>query len=390
MPNIKRQALEKQIKLLEELVNISSETKLEVDGISKVNAIIERELKTFKFKIEQIANPQPFSKSGKILVATFPGKSEQFITLLAHSDTVFAAKSGFSKFERVTDEEATGPGVIDDKGGIVVAIEAMKKYLYENPTPPYSIRLVVSPSEEIGSPGFHQLFEQFSLSSIAVLGLEPALDQGDIVSSRKGDRWYEVTVKGREAHAGRSHEQGVNACHELAMKIDALQKLTNYKKGVTVTVAAIKSSHDKFSIVCGEASMRVDLRFSDLKSRDKLVKSVEAILSKQYVKAKSDGAKATTDWVIVDDPVPYPEEAETKTIVDVYKKVIFDIEGKRIEAKKSGGTSDINYFYRPGLILLDGLGAIGSGMHTREEKIQLKSLLTRAEALAKLIQAVSL
>ncbi len=387
----KVETLNKQIKLLESMVNIGSDTKLEIEGVNKIQDIIAKELKNLKFKVDLINNPDAFAKSGKLLVATYAGKNpERFITLLAHSDTVFPAMTGFVKFERLSEQEARGPGVIDNKGGVVVALEALKLYLESNPTPEYSLRLIVSPSEEVGSTGFLGLFEQYSLSSVAVFGLEPAMDKGDIVTSRKGDRWYEVKIKGREAHAGRGHEEGVNACHELAIKIEKIQKLTNYKRDVTINVGDIRGGKDKYSIVCGEATMKLDVRYAGPKNRERVIKSIEDILKTQYVKAKSDGARATTEWKVVDDPMPFTADPAGKNLVELYKKVIFTLEGNKISARTSGGTSDINYFYRPGIILIDGLGPIGSGMHTHEERIYLRSLQTRAEALSKLIQAASL
>jgi glutamate carboxypeptidase len=388
--DLKAENLDDQVKLLEELVNISSDSKLEVEGVDKIQTIVERELKDMNFKVELIPSPDPYNKVGNLLVASLAGKSEQFITLVAHADTVFPANLGFAKFKKTSELEATGPGVIDDKGGLVVALEGLKMYLEQNPTPAFSLRLIVSPSEEVGSAGFLDYFNLASLTSVAIFGMEPAIENGDIVDSRKGDRWYEVSIHGREAHSGRAHEVGVNACHELAIKIEKLQKLTNYKKEVTINIGAIKGGKDKYAIVCGEASMKLDVRFADTKNRARILKSVEDILKGQFVRAKSDGARAVTEWKIVDDPQPYPADPAAKNLIEIYKKVVFDLEATKIVSKRSGGTSDLNYFYRPGLIVLDGLGPMGSGMHTTEEKVALKTLQTRAKALSKLIQAASL
>ena len=382
--------LDIQMKLLEELVNIGSDTKVEIKGVNKAQDIVARELKRLKFKVEMIANPDPLVESGKLLVATLPGKSDQFITLVTHVDTVFPALTGFVKFEKLSDQEARGPGIIDNKGGVVVLIEALHQFLKEVPVPEYSLRVVVSPSEEVGSTGFLNLYGEYSQNSVAVFGLEPALDDGDVVTARRGDRWYEVTVKGREAHAGRAHDKGVNACHELAVKIEKLQKLTDYKKEVSINIGAMRGGRDKFAIVCGEATANLDVRFSDTKNRDIILKKVEAILNTQYLKAKSDGAKASTEFKIVDDPKPFAANAETKLLADFYVKIIQQLEGKTIAAKRSGGTSDVNFFYRPGLTIIDGLGPVGRGMHTHEETLQIRSLATRAQALAKLLQATNL
>ena len=51
------------------------------------------------------------------------------MNLVTHADTVFDPESGFLNF--TLDEAqgiATGPGVIDDKGGIVIALEGLKRF----------------------------------------------------------------------------------------------------------------------------------------------------------------------------------------------------------------------------------------------------------------------
>src|SRR3546814_14182783 len=47
------------------------------------------------------------------------------LLLIAHLDTVFEPDSPFQRFERMGDK-AKGPGVGDDKGGMVVAIAALR------------------------------------------------------------------------------------------------------------------------------------------------------------------------------------------------------------------------------------------------------------------------
>jgi glutamate carboxypeptidase len=81
------------------------------------------------------------------------------------------------------------------------------------------LRFISSPNEETGSPGFKEMLKEMSSGSFMALGFEPALDEGAIITGRKGVRWYQIDVKGRDAHAGRNHRFGVNAGVELAGKI---------------------------------------------------------------------------------------------------------------------------------------------------------------------------
>src|SRR3546814_13089019 len=60
------------------------------------------------------------------LIATHAGKPDtKRLLLIAHLDKVFEPDSPFQRFERMGDK-AKGPGVGDDKGGMVVAIAALR------------------------------------------------------------------------------------------------------------------------------------------------------------------------------------------------------------------------------------------------------------------------
>ena len=59
------------------------------------------------------------------LFAELKGSKGKRVLLLGHMDTVFELSSPFQKFERAGDT-ATGPGVADMKGGIIVMLSALK------------------------------------------------------------------------------------------------------------------------------------------------------------------------------------------------------------------------------------------------------------------------
>ena len=59
-----------------------------------------------------------------------------------------------------------------------------------------------------------------------------------------------------------------------------------------------------------------------------------------------------------------------------------------MRAKVRGGISFPNFLLDPGRIpVLDGLGPVGGGMHTREEFVDLRSLRRRIVLLADLLAA---
>src|SRR3546814_12139496 len=84
--------------------------------------MMRAELEPLGFKVEW----KPMRDTGRAghLIATHAGKPDtKRLLLIAHLDTVFEPDSPFQRFERMGDK-AKGPGVGDDKGGMVVAIAA--------------------------------------------------------------------------------------------------------------------------------------------------------------------------------------------------------------------------------------------------------------------------
>lgn len=309
------------------------------------------------------------------LMGNRKGNSTKTVIFIVHADTVFDPSSSFQKFTVSEDKNiAKGPGVVDDKGGIIVAIEGLKRFLRER-KPSFNIVFLSSPSEEIGSPGLIETFRGLGEKAWMVLGFESALENGSIIESRRGDRWYKIQVTGKEAHAGRAHKNGINACQALSNILSSVSKLTNYKKDVTVSIGRMEGGKDKYNIVCGEAAAKIDTRFTTLPDGMNLHKDIEKILSDSKV------AGAKTRYEIEDDCPPFSSTKNTKPFIKKYLSILQEIEGRKILAENSGGTADSNYFSKEGAIIIDGLGPVGGKMHTNEEFVILSTLETRAKAL---------
>jgi glutamate carboxypeptidase len=360
---------------LEDIVSINSGT-AHIEGVNKVQNIVSSWFSELGFKVNLVSNPEGEKISGKILVAELPGESSKFITFSAHADTVFEPSSPFQKIHKVDSQKWIGPGVIDDKGGIVVLYFALKDYLKKFAKPKYSLRILITPNEEVGAIGFWKMFEEASLSSWMVLGLEPAYEEG-LVHSRKGNRWIEVTVTGKEAHAGRHHQDGVNACRILSEKLVQISKLTDYKKEITVSIGHMEGGQDKFNIVCGKATAKIDTRAPTLQKRDFLKKKIEKILADPRI-----------SYTIVDETVPFSINETSKKYIDHYLRVIEKVEGKKQLAHASGGTGDCNHFSRDGVVIIDGLGPIGGDVHTENEWINLQSIDSRATILSQFLSEI--
>jgi glutamate carboxypeptidase len=379
--------------LLQELTLIDSGTENGL-GVQSVQKVVERELKNLGLNPAYVSADSSSNAStgaldiAPILVASRAGQSgsEKYVDLVTHADTAWVKSSDRFRFDADVEKTglAFGPGIIDDKGGIVVALEGLKRFLKKSKGG-LSIRLICSPTEETGSQGFHKFFKSLSETSKMVLGFEPSLEDGSIIQSRRGNRWYHIHVHGKEGHAGRDHQHGVNAAHELAFKMVQLHQLTDYGRNLTVSVGQI-SGGTKFNVICGEAEAKVDVRFSDLKTREEAHQKIEKIISGSSLAENADGQLPQASYEIADDCPSFGADRESSAYVAKYLELLEKVEGKSTQARQGGGSSDANYMSREGLVIIDGLGASGGKIHSPDEFIRLESLETRAECLAQFLE----
>jgi glutamate carboxypeptidase len=367
---------------LKELVSISSDTK-DVSGVNAVQDKVAERLKKASFSVSFIENAEDPKASGKMLVAEWAGQSKRFITLVTHADTVFEKLNPFQL--SADGKKASGSGVIDNKGGIVVGILAAEAFLHAVPSSRFSLRIVVSPAEETGSHGFAEKLKEYSADSVFLIGLEPGLSNGSYVSSRKGVRWYSIHVTGKEAHAGVNHQAGVNACADLAEKLAKIQAFTDYKKGNTVSVGNMSGGKDKFNIVCGEASAKVDTRFSDPEVARILFRKIEQVLMTSFSKSATTKETTKTTFTYPVDTPPLKQSSAAHELLQKYVALIQKMEGRTITGEATGGVADLNKMARPGVLIADGMGPVGGGVHTGDEFLNVDSLSTRSEALGKFL-----
>ncbi len=371
---------------LGQLVEIESGTN-QVGNVNKVQDLLEVRLKKLGFAIDR--QKDPAKKSGDLILATLKGKESKAVTLIVHADTVFEPEAKFKGFKISEDKKyGYGPGVIDNKGGIVVMLDGLELYLKKNPVPRYTLKVLSSPSEETGSAPYVKNFKGYGEETNLVLSFEPSLDDGSIVNSRRGNRWFHFKTIGKEAHAGRAFKEGINACTEMSMIAGQIAALTDFSKNLTLNIGHLKGGQDKYNIVCGSAELKVDTRFSSVKVRDEMQKKIDKIIAESNRRQEKRGIINATTFEIVDDSPPYSPEKMTSTVAAVYLKQIEAVEGRKVIALGSGASADANYLARPDLVILDGLGPTGKEMHTNDEAVNLESLTTRAKAFDKFMQEI--
>jgi glutamate carboxypeptidase len=365
-----------ELEMLKSLAEIETGT-LNVLGVEKAQELVAETLRGLHFKESIISGEGRFAK---LRVFERPGRRRDFITLITHTDTVLGNDRPFEI--DLKNGIARGSGVIDNKGGVVVGLSALSRWLKHFPETEYSVRFVSSPNEEMGSIGFTDIFRELGRDTVVGFGLEPGLDNGSIIHQRRGNRWYNVRIEGREAHAGRSYGEHANAAHDLSQKIYDLSQLTNYRKHVSVNVGHLQGGKDRHNIICGLATAKIDARFPTPEARDTLHRRIEKILLAPSSNNLTGLHPTKTSFEVVDDCPPFALTRRSKRLARTFAALISQIEGRKIYSQPAGGAGDVNYLSTDTNFILDGLGPIGGQMHTPNEFLQIDTLASRAKALA--------
>lgn len=361
---------------LQQFVEVSSPSHSRA-GVEQLQNCMRDELTDLGFDCRMVSHPQ--DKFAPFLIAEMKGVQKEFITLICHTDTVLPS-DGFRLNEDKTI--AYGSGIIDDKGGLVVMLSALRRFLKNGPKLKYGLRVLCSPNEEVGSTGFIPVYLENAADTLFAIGMEPSLVNGSIICQRRGNRWYDIEVIGREAHAGRSKGEHANAAHDLAKKIVAMQALNNLRKEIAVNVGHIQGGQERHNIICGRVTAKLDVRFSTLKHRDWLHEKIHAILEHPLEVSSCGRYKSQTLYQIVDDCPPVSPTRKAMKLGQIYIQAIQSLEGRKIKAEAAGGAGDVNYLSREGVVVLDGFGPVGGEMHTKREFVEVRTLATRAAALA--------
>lgn len=301
------------------------------------------------------------------------------IGLIGHLDTVFPPGT-FEGYRR-DGPLGRGPGVLDMKGGLVVVAFALKALGetcgLEKVVP---VRVVVVSDEEVGSPEGQGVIAAAISGASACLVFEAGRSGDAIITRRKGTGSLTAVVHGRAAHAGNAHADGANAIWALARFIDAAQELTDYAAGVTVNVGRIAGGTSK-NTVPERAEAQLDMRFQSRSEGEKLALAI---------RRAADEAAASIPGTRFElhagaSRMPLERTEASSRLRDEYGACARAHGLGSGEAPLLGGGSDASTANALGVPAIDGLGPRGAGFHTKDEYIEIASLVPKAQALARFL-----
>jgi glutamate carboxypeptidase len=309
-----------------------------------------------------------------------PGEKRKPVLMLGHMDTVYPIGTISKMPCRISKGRIFGPGVLDMKAGIALALHAIEAMLAWNDGKlPRSLSLLLVSDEEVGSASSRPITEKLARQAVAVLVLEPAYgSHGAVKTARKGVGEYTIQVTGVAAHSGLDFEKGQSAVIELAHQILEVAKLVDAKAGVTLNVGRISGGR-RTNVVPASATASVDVRVSSAKD----IPAIDAKLRR----LKPLNPRCS---ISISGKMNRPPLERTAAVAGLYEKAreIAGNLGFTLSEAAVGGGSDGNFTAALGIPTLDGLGAVGEGAHAAHESIIISELPRRAALLAGLIDRV--
>ena len=363
--------------LLERLVNIDSGTGDEA-GLGQVGAIVADELRAAGATVQTVSAAPAI---GSNILATWRGTGKTRILLMAHMDTVFKDGTARAKPFHIQDHRAYGPGVMDDKGGVVAGLYAMKILQKLDFRQYGEVTLLLNTNEETGSNGTRALIERVARAHDVTLNREPGRPADGLVVWRKGSATAEIDVTGRAAHAGVAPESGRNAATELAHQVLQLGQLGDSAKQTTFNVTVLKAG-DATNVIPDHATAFADVRVA---------------VPEEFDRVERDLVRVSADKLIPDTEVkttlvrgfpPMPRSAATEQLAAKAQAIYGEI-GRKLTLEGSGGAADSSVSAGVGTPTLDGFGIVGGGIHTPEEYAEVESVVPRLYLLSRMLMELA-
>ena len=396
--------------LLKKLVDLNSGT-MHLAGVEAVKDSLTPQFESLGFKVRWVPMQSQTGRAGDLIAEHLcPGGEGQCgkkLLLIGHMDTVFEPSSSFQQYALVPNTDgkiATGPGVADMKGGLVVMLAALRAMQEAGVLEHCEIRIVLSGDEErVGAPmqvARHDLIEAAKQSDVA-LEFEPSvrLNGLDTISiARRSSTTWHIETTGISGHSSQifGDRLGFGAIYELARILDSFRKELP-EEGLTYNVGLILggataqmnadstggSATGKANVVAPAAIAGGDLRTLNDEQTARVESKMRAIVAAHLPRT---GANIAFDE-------SYPAMARTAAGEKLLAEwndgsVALGLEPVVEAGPMTRGAGDISFVapYLPGLV---GVGILGEGYHAEGETAYLDSLSKQAKRNAVLMKRLS-
>ena len=375
-----------QVAFLQRVVDINSGT-MNPAGVRAAGRAFGDELRALGFEVRWIDMPPSMQRAGHLFAERRGrGGRGKRLLLIGHLDTVFEGEG--QRFVRVDSNLAKGAGSGDMKGGDAVILYALKAVQSIGALDGTDIIVAFTGDEEsAGDPltiSRRDLVDAAKRSDVA-LAFEGGSRDNATVARRGASSWL-LHVQGRQGHSGGIFSAGAGdgAIFEAARILDAFRAQLSHEQHLTFNPSVIVGGTDvaydtvhvtgtatsKLNIIPRAVTVSGDLRFISDDQRERARARMREIIRAPHNLPGTSATIAFSD--------EYPAMAPTAanySLLAVYDSVSRALGYGAVVALDPGrrGAGDIS-FVAPFVAGLDGLGAAGTGSHTADERVDLRSL----------------
>ncbi|HEY7841816.1 MAG TPA: M20/M25/M40 family metallo-hydrolase, partial [Gammaproteobacteria bacterium] len=328
------------------------------------------------------------------------GAAGPHVLLIGHLDTVFEPDSPFQKFERVDRHIVRGPGTSDMKGGIIIALYALRALDALELLDSLKITVVLTGDEEdTGEPlelARAALIEAAKTADVAI-GLENADDDPKTaIVARRGSSNWRLEVEAETAHSSQIFREdvGSGAIFELARILEAFhsqlhgEEFLTFNTGVVLGGAQMEFDDaalsgrvsGKNNIIPPRAVATGDLRSISIEQRERAKTKMREIVNARR-------PHTTTDIHFQDGYPPLAPAPGNHRLLEMLDQASRDLGhgGVAPVDPARAGAADISFTAGHVDMAIDGLGLLGGGNHTPAEFADLRTFRVQAQRLAVLL-----
>jgi glutamate carboxypeptidase len=391
------------VALLEQLVNVNSGSR-NLPGVTKVGEMMKAQLAPLGFDVRWV----PMQAAGRAghIIATHKGNGRgKRLLLIGHLDTVFEPDSPFQRFALKDGGKAEGPGVGDDKGGMVVMLAALRAMKAAGTLAKADIEIVLTGDEEdVGDPVEIARADLIAAGKRADVALDfeglvrdNGRDMGSI--ARRSSNSWAVRATGNSGHSSGifSEKVGYGAVYELVRILDAFRRdlpETNLTYNVGLIAGGSTQSTDaegirmtatgKGNIIAPVAEARGDLRTLSQEQTERVKAKMAAIVAQHL-----PGTSAQIEFEKGGYPAMAPTDGN-RAILAALNGVNTDLglpEMPPLDPLKRGA-GDVS-FVASDVDSFAGMGPYSTGDHAPGETVDLTSIPLQAKRAAILMSRLA-
>ena len=341
-------------------------------AVNRMMGVAARDLALLGATVETIPGRMGLSDCVR---ARFPHRDRDApgILVLGHLDTVHPVGTIGSLPWRIEGNRAYGPGILDMKGGNVIALAALRALAAARIETPLPVTVLFTGDEEVGSPSTRDLIEAEAARHAFVLVPEPGQPENGVVTGRYAIARFDLEALGRPSHAGSSPHEGRSAIRAMARMILTIDAMSDADCTFSTGIVSGGQWVNCVPTVCRGQALSMAKRQADLD------RGVDRMLA---LSGEADGVRFTVTRGVT-RPVWEPDAG----CMALYERArrLSEALGQPLPHRSAGGGSDGNFTGANGIPTLDGLGPLGQGYHTLDEHVLIETLPQRALLFAALL-----